>query len=93
MATTSPQPNSMLETAFDASPVMVVRVVDGVERVFHFASDDDADRFLSDSAIQGALSVVGAWSDLDWEEVLAELYRIRHQSTPTPPIEFDFDEE
>ena len=34
-----------------------------------------------------ALAVIGAWSDLDWEETAAELDRIRHESTPTPPIE------
>jgi hypothetical protein len=33
------------------------------------------------------LAVIGAWSDLDWEEFSSELDRIRHASRPTPPID------
>lgn len=43
----------------------------------------------SDENLQAALAVIGAWSDLDWEEFSAELDRIRHASRPTPPIDFD----
>ena len=38
-------------------------------------------------AAQAALSVVGAWSDLDWDDLEAALDQIRHSSTPTPPID------
>ena len=41
----------------------------------------------SEQALQRALSVIGAWSDLDWDEAVAELDRIRHENPPTPPIE------
>ena len=34
-----------------------------------------------------ARSLAGAWSDLDWEEMVDELDRIRHANTPTPPID------
>jgi hypothetical protein len=34
-----------------------------------------------------ALSAFGAWSDMDWEETLEALDRIRHESKPTPPID------
>jgi hypothetical protein len=34
-----------------------------------------------------ALGLVGAWSDLDWDEMIEALDRIRHESKPTPPIE------
>jgi hypothetical protein len=33
-----------------------------------------------------AISLIGAWSHLDWESAIEELDRIRHESTPTPPI-------
>ena len=38
-------------------------------------------------AIAEALALAGAWGDRDWNEVEAELDRIRHSSKPTPPIE------
>jgi hypothetical protein len=34
-----------------------------------------------------ARPLAGAWADLDWEEALDELDRIRHESDPTPPID------
>lgn len=37
--------------------------------------------------IERALALIGAWSDLDWDEAEEELYHIRHDSVPTPPIE------
>ena len=37
-------------------------------------------------AIKEALSLAGAWGDRDWNEVEAELDRIRHSSNPTPPF-------
>lgn len=37
--------------------------------------------------MQDALELAGAWGDRDWNEVEAELDRIRHSSKPTPPIE------
>jgi hypothetical protein len=38
-------------------------------------------------AIKETLALAGAWGDRDWHEVEAELDRIRHSSTPTPPFE------
>jgi len=35
----------------------------------------------------GHLPVAGAWSHLDWDEMVEALDRIRHDSKPTPPIE------
>jgi hypothetical protein len=32
------------------------------------------------------LEVIGAWRDLDWDETVAALDRIRHESKPTLPI-------
>ncbi len=56
-----------------------------VER--YFTDEEAADAAVSQSATQAALGVIGAWSDLDWEETVEALDRIRHDSKPTPPIE------
>lgn len=37
-------------------------------------------------AIEVTLALAGAWGDRDWNEVEAELDRIRHSSKPTPPF-------
>jgi hypothetical protein len=37
--------------------------------------------------VQDALSLAGAWSHLDWDDMVDALDRIRHESKPTPPIE------
>jgi hypothetical protein len=60
---------------------------DGRQFVRYFVGEADASTARSSQTIQAALAVIGAWSDLDWEETAAELDRIRHESTPTPPIE------
>lgn len=40
-------------------------------------------------AEQSVLDLIGAWSDIPWEEMEAELDHIRHESTPTPPFDTD----
>lgn len=59
---------------------------DGQEVVHYFVDEAAADQVLSQDSIQTALSLAGAWSDLDWVEAVEELDRIRHESWPTPPI-------
>jgi len=57
--------------------------------VQYFAEDPRAptDTSTTPSAdAQAALSVIGAWSDLDWGELADSLDRIRHASWPTPPM-------
>ena len=39
--------------------------------------------------IEFALKAVGAWADVDFDEMLHALDRIRHESTPTLPIDLD----
>ena len=60
---------------------------DGEEVVQYFTSEEEADRaaWHDESSIQRALSAIGAWShlDLDFDEMLDELDRIRHRSKPT----------
>ena len=41
----------------------------------------------SERALRRALGVVGAWSDLDWDEAVVELDRIRYENPPTPSIQ------
>jgi len=67
----------------------VLDEVDGREVVRYFAGDVPADGELDEDVIADALSLAGAWSDLDWERTAAELDRIRHASPPTPPIELE----
>jgi hypothetical protein len=59
----------------------------GQEVVRYFTDEQAADAAVSHSTTQAALSVIGAWRDLDWEEMVEALDRIRHESKPTPPIE------
>ncbi len=56
----------------------------------YFAPDSDAGQGASsEETLQAALAVIGAWSDLDWEEFSSELDRIRRESQPMPPISLD----
>lgn len=64
----------------------VFRREKGREIVHCFADEAEADEASSLQRIREALSLAGAWSDLNWDEVEKELYRIRHESQPTPPI-------
>jgi hypothetical protein len=58
----------------------------GQEVVRYFTDEQAADAAVSHSTTQAALGVTGAWSDMDWEEMVEALDRIRHESKPTPPI-------
>jgi hypothetical protein len=58
----------------------------GKEVARYFTDEKAADAAVSRGVTQEALSVIGAWSDLDWDETVAALDRIRHESKPTPPI-------
>jgi hypothetical protein len=70
-------------------PLIGIPVGEGPEEVVrYFTSEDEADQALSrdQSNIRLALSAIGSWRDLDFDEMLDELDRIRHRSKPTPPI-------
>ncbi len=70
-------------------PLIGVLVEEGGRRIVRYSIDGPA--IASDAAsavrLQSALSVIGAWSDLDWVELSSDLDRIRHETPPTPPIE------
>jgi len=40
-------------------------------------------------AIAETLALAGAWKDLDFDDMLAQLDKIRHESIPTPPLNLD----
>lgn len=52
----------------------------------YFFSEEEADRTLKTEEHQSGVTLAGSWADLDWEEAVEELDRIRHGSEPTPPI-------
>ena len=58
----------------------------GQEVVHYFAEEADADAAISSNLIQEILGLAGVWSDLSWDVVEEELYRIRHENPPSPPI-------
>lgn len=86
MAERRPQRAPGLLVRSDQPLIGVPLQEDDQEVVRYFADESEADAALPQDAIQQALGLVGAWSDLDWEEAEAELDQIRHQSQPTPPI-------
>ncbi len=71
--------------ASSRQPLIVVPI--GDDDVRYFTSDEEADASMSQDAIQQALNLAGAWSQLDGEDMLNALDRMRHESQPTPPIE------
>ncbi len=76
--------------ARDDQPLIAIPMTeDGQAVTYYFTDEAAAAAVLSQQVIQAALDTAGAFSDLDWEETLAELDRIRHESKPTPPIDLD----
>lgn len=75
-------------TARSTDPLFAVIFEEGGEEMVRYFIDSDAAPATEPSAdAQAALSAIGAWSDLDWDELAESLDRIRHESTPTPPID------
>jgi hypothetical protein len=60
---------------------------DGKDVVRYVADEADLENGSAPSSVKRALGLAGAWSDLNPDEMLAALDRIRHQSNPTPPID------
>jgi len=74
-----------LSVPADRPLVGIIVRENGDEVVRLFAESEDAEP-ADDGAIEDALSLAGAWSDLVWEDVAAALDRIRHESRPSPPL-------
>jgi hypothetical protein len=79
------------ELGFAVSPdrplVGIAMVENGQEVIRYFADDEQADAAIAADLSADARSLAGAWADLDWDEAIDALERIRHESTPTPPID------
>jgi hypothetical protein len=74
----------------DGQPLIGIIVREnGQEVTRYFADEAAADATISKDDIQAALAAIGAFSDLDFDEMMDELDRIRHESKPTPPIDLD----
>jgi len=63
----------------------IVLIEDGQEIKRYFT--DEADAVVATRTATDAWDLAGAWSDLDWEETVTKLERIRHESVPTPSID------
>ena len=76
-----------LAASSDQPLIGIVLVEGGQEVTRYFADEDDAVAAGTSRTAADARSLAGAWSDLDWEEMVDELDRIRHANTLTPPID------
>ena len=77
---------SSLAVRPDLPLIGVILVEDGQEVVRYFANEAVTDSVIASHIATDARSLAGAWADLDWEEAVDALHRIRHDSEPTPPI-------
>ena len=82
------QPRSITVRA-DQPLVGVIVQENGTEMVRYTMGEPASDHPGRQQSIQRALDLAGAWSDLDFDRMLDELDRIRHESQPTPPIDVD----
>ena len=80
------RPTSLL--VHDDQPLIGVIVQENGHDVTHyFTNDEEADAAVPSASVQRALNLLGAWSDMNWDEALDELDHIRHDSQPSPPID------
>lgn len=86
MAQHRPRQVTSLSVRGDQPLIGVILQEGGEEIVRYFVDEQAVDVALPEASIQRALHLAGAWSDLDWDDMLAALDRIRHESQPTPPI-------
>ena len=86
-AARQPRHQPGLAVRSDQPLIGIVIVEDGQEVTRYFAEESVADAVGETQTAADARGLAGEWSDLDWEEMAEELDRIRHESTPTPPID------
>jgi hypothetical protein len=68
-------------------PLLAVPWVEDGEDVTRYYNDPfELRRDLAEAGGPTERDMAGVWSDLDWEDTLESLDRIRHESRPTPPI-------
>ncbi len=82
-----PDPRRSFLASPDQPLIGVMTWEEGREVIRYFTDEEEAEAASTSESVKRALSLFGAWSDLDWDQAEAELDRIRHKSRPTPPIE------
>lgn len=87
MSELQPIPGRGFEVQRDRPLIGIPTREDDRESVCYFTDDEEAEAATPPASVQRALSLLGAWSDIDSGDALDELDRIRHQSKPTPPID------
>lgn len=60
---------------------------DGTVSVTYLVDDDEIVDPMPAESVAKLRSLAGVWNDISWEEMEADLHRIRHESVPTPPLE------
>ena len=59
------------------SPLIGIIFEENGQEVVHYLTEEKAaDAAVTQRATQKALGVIGAWNDLDWDEMVAALDRI-----------------
>ena len=82
------EPSSVGLTVREDQGLVGILVTENGHQATRFFTDEaEADEALADTGTQAALQAIGAWADLDWDEAVEELDRIRHESTPSPPLD------
>lgn len=66
-------------------PVVAIPLIENGREVVRYLVETEAGSLPG--SVHDALRLAGAWRDLDWDETIEALDRIRHESRPTPPIE------
>ena len=84
MAKRRPVLGSGLIVASDEPLIGVLVEEQGRESVYYFTDEAAADAALSPTATEDALSAIGAFADLDWNEMEDALDRIRHEPKSRP---------
>jgi len=74
--------------AESTKPLIGVLIADNDREVVEYFTDEEAaEAATSPTGVQRALRLLGAWQDIDADDALEQLDRIRHESEPTPPID------
>jgi hypothetical protein len=70
--------------------IVAIPGIENGERVIYYEIDEPKTQRLDDAKrLERIRALAGAWSDLDADEVLDALDRIRHSNPPSPPIDLD----
>lgn len=73
----------------DSEPLVGIFVEDDSDLVRYFIDGQEAQPPQPSADALAALTVIGVWSDMDWDELAESLDRIRHANPPTPPFDID----